>query len=60
MSTILVNDTTMIDIADAIRAKDGSTDQMYPSEMAERIGAISMGGGEENNTYSVICGYLKS
>lgn len=43
MSTILLNDTTMTDIADAIREKDGSTAQMYPSEMAEKIGAISTG-----------------
>lgn len=33
MSTVLINDTTMIDIADAIREKRGSTDQMLPSEM---------------------------
>ena len=43
MSTILLNDTTMTDIANAIRAKDGSTAQMYPSEMAGKIGAISTG-----------------
>lgn len=33
MSAILLNDSTMIDIADAIREKSGSTDQMLPSEM---------------------------
>lgn len=45
MSAILVNDSTMTDIANAIRAKDGSTTQMLPSEMAGKIGAISTGGG---------------
>lgn len=43
MSTILLNDTTMTDIADAIREKDGSTAQMYPSEMAMKIQGIPTG-----------------
>ena len=43
MSTILLNDSTLTDIANAIRAKDGATAQMYPSEMAGKIGAISTG-----------------
>ena len=33
MSTILLNDSTMIDIADAIREKTDTTNQMLPSEM---------------------------
>ena len=33
MSTILLNDTTMTDIANAIRSKTGETNQMLPSEM---------------------------
>lgn len=33
MSTILLNDTTMVDIADAIREKNDITNQMLPSEM---------------------------
>ena len=43
MSKVLINDTTMTDIADAIREKDGSTAQMYPSEMAGKIQGISQG-----------------
>lgn len=41
MSTILLNDTTMTDIADAIREKSGSTGQMLPSEMGGAIRGIS-------------------
>ena len=36
----LIQGTTLTAIADAIRAKDGSTAQMYPSEMAGKIAAI--------------------
>lgn len=43
MSKVLIKNSTLTDIANAIRAKDGSTAQMYPSEMAEKIGAISTG-----------------
>lgn len=43
MSVILVNDSTMTEIADAIREKDGSTAQMLPSEMAGKIQDISTG-----------------
>ena len=39
----LIQSTTLTAIADAIRAKDGSTAQMYPSEMAEKIAGISTG-----------------
>lgn len=41
MSTILLNDTTMIDIADAIREKTDTTNQMLPSEMGGAIRGIS-------------------
>ena len=40
MSKVLIKSSTLTDIANAIRAKDGSTAQMYPSEMAGKIGAI--------------------
>ena len=43
MSVILLNDSTMIDIADAIREKSGSTDQMLPSEMGGAIRGIETG-----------------
>lgn len=40
MSAILVNDSTMTDIANAIREKSGTTNQMLPSEMGGAIRAI--------------------
>lgn len=40
MSKVLIKSSTLTDIANAIREKDGSTAQMYPSEMAGKIGAI--------------------
>ena len=43
MSVILVNDSTMTDIANAIREKDGSSTKMLPSEMATKIQGISTG-----------------
>lgn len=43
MSAVLVNDTTMTEIADAIREKTGTTEQMIPSEMAGKIQSISQG-----------------
>ena len=41
MSTILLNDTTMTDIANAIREKTDTTNQMLPSEMGGAIRGIS-------------------
>lgn len=43
MSTILLNDSTMIDIADAIREKTDTTNQMLPSEMGGAIRGIETG-----------------
>lgn len=43
MSVILVNDSTMTEIADAIRKKSGVTEQMLPNEMADKIQNISTG-----------------
>lgn len=43
MSKVLINDTTMTDIADAIREKDGSSAKMLPSEMAKKIEQIQSG-----------------
>lgn len=37
MSKVLIKSSTLTDIANAIRTKDGSTAQMYPSEMAGKI-----------------------
>lgn len=43
MSAVLINDTTMTSIAEAIRSKDGSSAKMLPSEMAGKIKNISTG-----------------
>lgn len=43
MSTVLINDTTMTSIADAIRSKGSSDEKMLPSEMAGKIQGISTG-----------------
>lgn len=45
MSNALINNQTLTDIADAIRAKLGTQDSMLPSEMAGNIREISGGGG---------------
>ena len=45
MSKVLVNESSLTGIADAIRNKNGSTDTYKPSEMAAAITAISGGGG---------------
>lgn len=45
MAKVLVNDSSLTGIADAIRGKNGSTDTYKPSEMAAAITAISGGGG---------------
>lgn len=44
MANVLIQSSTLTGIADAIRAKDGSTAQMYPSEMAGKILSIEAGG----------------
>lgn len=41
MGKVLIKDTTLTDIANAIRTKDGSTAKMYPREMAGKIKNIS-------------------
>lgn len=45
MSKVLVNESSLTGIADAIRGKNGRTDTYKPSEMAAAITAISGGGG---------------
>lgn len=46
MANVVVNDTNLTNIADAIREKNGLTDTYKPSEMAAAILAIEAGGGE--------------
>lgn len=41
MARYLIEDTTLTDIADAIREKTGETDLIYPDEMGEKIQNIS-------------------
>ena len=62
MSKVLVNESSLTGIADAIRGKNGSTDTYKPSEMAAAITAISGGGGgydipEEAFVLSGDCSY---
>lgn len=45
MAKVLVNESSLTGIADAIRGKNGSTNTYKPSEMAAAITAISGGGG---------------
>lgn len=46
MSKYVIEDTTLIAIGDAIREKDGSTEQILVSELANKIKDIPQGGGE--------------
>lgn len=45
MADYLIKDTTLTNIADAIRAKKSSTDTYTPAEMATAISSIQTGGG---------------
>ena len=47
MAKVLVNESSLTGIANAIRGKNGSTDTYKPSEMAAAITAIESGGGAE-------------
>lgn len=42
----LVQDTSLTAIADAIRAKDGSTDKLTLAQMPGKITSIQSGGGD--------------
>lgn len=48
MARVFVSDSTLTDIAEAIREKNGSTDTYKPSEMADAVRAIESGGSDEN------------
>lgn len=45
MANVLIEESTMTGIADAIRAKTGGTDLMLPAAMPEEIASIQTGGG---------------
>jgi len=50
MSEYRIQDTTLTDIADAIRSKTGSSASIIVSEMANEIESIPTGSGERNKT----------
>jgi hypothetical protein len=45
MANVIINDTNLTNIADAIRGKNGTTDTYLPSEMAAAITNLPSGGG---------------
>ena len=51
--TVTVDDTNLKAIADAIREKNGTEETYKPSEMAEAIKAIKVGGAEEKTTATI-------
>ena len=57
MAEYLINDTDLIKIADAIRAKDGSTGTMTLAEMPGRIAAIKTGGGSQTGVVDTSASY---
>lgn len=46
MANVIINDTNLFAIADAIRGKNGESTKYKPNEMAAAITAIETGGGE--------------
>lgn len=61
MSKVLVNETSLTAIGNAIRDKNGKSDKYKPSEMAAAIGAIETGGGSIEVEPMVLtgdCSYL--
>ena len=53
MANVLINENSMTAIADAIRAKNGSTTKYKPNEMAGAIAAISGGGITPTGTKNI-------
>ena len=47
MAKVLINETNLMNIAEAIRGKTGETAKMKPAEMAGKINGIQTGGGED-------------
>lgn len=52
MSNVIIDDTNLVNIADAIREKSGSTDTFLPSEMADAIKAIQGGAQVATGTFT--------
>ena len=57
MAEYLIYDTDLTKIADAIRAKDGSTGTMTLAEMPGRIAAIKTGGGSQTGVVDTSASY---
>ena len=47
MSKVVIDDSKLVNIADAIRNKNGSADKYTPTEMATAIGEIKVSTGAE-------------
>jgi hypothetical protein len=47
MANVIINDVNLVNIANAIRGKNGSSDTYKPSEMAAAIANLPTGGGVE-------------
>lgn len=45
MSKLFIEDTSLVAIGDAIRAKTGKSDKLTPAQMATEISSITTGGG---------------
>lgn len=58
MSEYRIQDTTLTDIADAIRSKTGSSASIIVSEMANEIESIPTGSGERNKTVQEDLGFI--
>lgn len=50
MANVLIDESSMTNIANAIRAKTGSTEGLKPADMASVIAGIQAGGGEDTLT----------
>ena len=60
MANVIINDTNLTNIANAIREKNGLTDTYKPSEMAGAILAIETGGGSVEVEPIVLTGNCNS
>lgn len=62
MSKYVINDSTLVAIGDAVREKEGTTEDILVSDLANRISALEIGGGgaelpEEAFIVTGDCGY---
>lgn len=54
MANVLIEETTMSAIGDAIRAKTGKTEGILPADMPSEIEGISGGGGDDTSFKDII------